>query len=50
MQATGIPTHILIANQVSDLRDTVENKFSELSSTVTNLAESMNRRMDTLEC
>ena len=50
MQATGIPTHILIANQVSDLRDTVENKFSELSSTVTSLAESMNRRMDALEC
>ena len=50
MQATGIPTHILIANQVSDLRDIVENKFSELSSTVTSLAESMNRRMDALEC
>ena len=39
MQATGIPTHILIANQVSDLRDAVENKFSELSLTVTSLAE-----------
>ena len=39
MQATGIPAHIVIANQVSDLRDTFESKFSELSSTVTSLAE-----------
>ena len=50
MQATGIQTLFLIANQVSDVRYTVENKLSELSSTVTSLAESMNQRIDALEC
>ena len=41
-------TYVLILGIV--LRDTVKSKFSELSSTVTSLAESMNQRMDALEC
>ena len=49
MQATGIPSHILLGNQMSDLRDAVNVQMGELRGKLERMENNFSARMDALE-